>query len=512
MAGAAGFDDHPHRPLVIGQFYGVRQWARNENGRLKGVHAMEWEDGENIAKCDTGHEVPFSLKESQLAAMKAERDACRVTFQRAASMHPKGIRGLGDLDRAAHDEAWNRFTELEKQLSDPALKDCGCVVPETRVLTADLRWVQAGDLMVGERLLAFDEDSSGPSAGRKYRSAVVACTDRDVLPCYDLEFEDGSTVRVSSDHRWLVYSGDKGARWVRTDELRAGELRASHVVKPFEPWDDLSSQGAGGYLAAALDGEGCLTQRPTTYANRVQFTQVENPMLEQTERYLKELGFDYNHQVSRRGHILNALGGPRQDVHVLSVDRRPEVVRLLGSVRPVRLLPKFQPDLLGRVNMARRMRVVRKTFVGDQVIVKLGTTSGTYITEAGLSHNCGFWAYWKFDPHEFHLGEKPVVGIVEGYGKTIRGSRGFRCAKARIVALHCAYEYVREIPGNKKERDESQPGWHQVFSADYEQGTADAIARLAQDEEELQKNYPSATVYSTLDAMLAMHPPGPLPE
>jgi hypothetical protein len=250
MAGAAGFDDHAHRPLVIGQFYGVRQWARNEDGRLKGVHSMVWEDGENVASCGTAHEVPFSLRESQLTSMKKGRDEARETFQRIAATSKKGRMGLNDLDMLAYDEAHNRFSELDQKLNDPAFRDCGC----------------------------------------------------------------------------------------------------------------------------------------------------------------------------------------------------------------------------------------------------------------------GFWAYWKFDPHEFHLGEKPVVGIVEGYGKTIVGTRGFRCAKARIVALHCAYEYVREIPGNKKERDESQPGWHQVFSADYEQGTADAIARLAQDEEELQRNYPSATVYSTLDAMMKMHPPGPLPE
>src|SRR4029077_18049157 len=35
--------------------------------------------------------------------------------------------------------------------------DCACVVPETRVLTSDLRWVPAGDLEVGEHLFAFDE-------------------------------------------------------------------------------------------------------------------------------------------------------------------------------------------------------------------------------------------------------------------------------------------------------------------------------------------------------------------
>ncbi len=122
---------------------------------------------------------------------------------------------------------------------------------------------------------------------------------------------------------------------------------------------------------------------------------------------------------------------------------------------------------------------------------------------------CGFWAYWDFNPHEFHLGEKPVVGVIEGYGKTIIGKRGFRCEKARIVALHCAYEYVREIPGGAKKPAPAtgQPGWQSVFSADYEQNTPGAIARLAQDETELEVSYPSAKVFSTLDAMLKSFPP-----
>lgn len=123
---------------------------------------------------------------------------------------------------------------------------------------------------------------------------------------------------------------------------------------------------------------------------------------------------------------------------------------------------------------------------------------------------CGFWAYWRFDPHEFHLGEKPVVGIIEGYGKMITGTRGFRCGKARIVALHCAYEYVREIPPEDRPvipQAKERGGWHSVFATDYEQNTPGAIARLAEDETELQANYPSARVYATLDAMLENHPP-----
>lgn len=46
-------------------------------------------------------------------------------------------------------------------------------------------------------------------------------------------------------------------------------------------------------------------------------------------------------------------------------------------------------------------------------------------------HGCGFWAY---DEHHFNP-HGDVVGVIEGYGKTTIGTKGFRCEKARIVAL-----------------------------------------------------------------------------
>lgn len=46
---------------------------------------------------------------------------------------------------------------------------------------------------------------------------------------------------------------------------------------------------------------------------------------------------------------------------------------------------------------------------------------------------CGFWAYDEggFKAHG------SVVGVIEGYGKTTVGTKGFRSEKARIVALSC---------------------------------------------------------------------------
>ena len=138
-----------------------------------------------------------------------------------------------------------------------------CITPETRVLRSDLMWVPAGELRVGDTLLAFDEDSrpadveGAKSKGRYYRPSTVETVDRVLRPCYELEFDDGTIVRSSEGHLWLCGSLSNGAAWVETRDMKAGGQNASSVNKPFEPWKTNDTR-VGGYLAAAWDGEGNL--------------------------------------------------------------------------------------------------------------------------------------------------------------------------------------------------------------------------------------------------------------
>lgn len=275
-----------------------------------------------------------------------------------------------------------------------------CVSPQTRVLTADLRWVPAGELQPGDKLLAFNEEPRDPRRpggkrlGRNFEPSTVETANIIRRPCYDLEFEDGTKVRCSSGHRWLVggIAGGKAQKWVETKDLKLGAERASKVVKPLDAWDTLNSFEAG-YLAAAFDGEGNLDQNKAvrngieTYSNRVVFSQTENVMLAETERCLKELGFEYRHGVQPRGGNSGADGATRKDIHRLTVGLRRDYLRLLGSVRPERVRGHLDIGRLGRID-GDTVRLVRKEFVGEQDVVFLNTTSRTYFAEGLASHNC----------------------------------------------------------------------------------------------------------------------------
>jgi hypothetical protein len=262
-----------------------------------------------------------------------------------------------------------------------------CVAPSTRILRSDLQWTAAADIPEGEALLGFDEH--GPR--RKWRRSVVTRAQRITKPCYDLTFSDGTTVRCSVDHQFLragkARYGQDRITWIRADEMRVGSARGTVILKPLDVWEAEQSYPAG-YLAAAFDGEGHFRQRRYVYAGTVNrseteigFTQRDNIMLAQVMKFLKEYGFPTGFK--RQG------SGTNGDVTHIAIYHRAEIIRFLGSIRPVRLLEKFQPDLLGLLPLKHRVMLVKKADVGLQEVVALTTTTGTFLAEGLASHNCG---------------------------------------------------------------------------------------------------------------------------
>lgn len=49
--------------------------------------------------------------------------------------------------------------------------------------------------------------------------------------------------------------------------------------------------------------------------------------------------------------------------------------------------------------------------------------------------SCGFYMYWGLEQLHDAAADKRVYGVVEGWGRTIIGTKGFRCQYAHIRAL-----------------------------------------------------------------------------
>lgn len=297
--------------------------------------------------------------------------------------------GLNDTLKAMKPNDW-----LIVDLLTPTwemVQEYFCLVPETRVLTDDLRWVEVGELRHGDGLIGFDEHKGPGNKCREWQRTTVLNPEVKVLPCYELTFSDGTVVTCSSEHPWLTRS--KGERskteeggagiyhWRRAEDLRAGDNPrwATKVLKPVDVWSEEEGQSReAGYLAGAFDGEGCYTLTPR--APRLQFAQNDNVMLDEVQKALKDLGFHYT---------LNEHPTPEgvKPQHYITMGRREDLLRFMGTVRPPRLLEKFDADRLGPMLGTRTVWLTAKRFVGDREVIAFGTTSKTFVAEGLASHN-----------------------------------------------------------------------------------------------------------------------------
>jgi hypothetical protein len=262
-----------------------------------------------------------------------------------------------------------------------------CLTPGHRVLTDRLEWRPVESLAVGDGLLAFSEDRvKRPGrglGGREWQRGYVTFAEPGVAEVVRINLASGRSLTCTLEHRWLTVrtSGGRkmkegGTLWVAASDLQVG----NRLVRYLEPWESLRSWEAG-WLAGIFDGEGFLTKgkNPTSY--RLGVCQKEGKVAEQIRASLAGFGFQFTERTSTSG-VVNffLLGG------------LPEIVRLLGSLRPLRLMAKLQ--LPGTLQAPRAWRdpIVGLELLGKQVIVKLSTSTGTYFAEGYGAHNCEYLA------------------------------------------------------------------------------------------------------------------------
>lgn len=262
-----------------------------------------------------------------------------------------------------------------------------CLDKNTRVLTADLRWVPLADIKVGQELLAFDEEppvhrgNGEPAQFRKYRKATVEGVTHLTQPSYKLSMADGTTLISSVGHRWLT-NGQHGRGWLETGKLQDAATypqRVSKIVKLTDVWKELDTWDAG-YLAGAFDGEGHISQgkRDNCQSSHMSigFAQRDNAMSEKVDFVLGKLGFKWWKATPRSTcRCYNIKGG------------RGDMLRFLGALRPPRLMDKFDPEQVGTLNCQQNVRVLKSEFIGEHPVIGLKTSTGTFIAEGFASHN-----------------------------------------------------------------------------------------------------------------------------
>lgn len=250
-----------------------------------------------------------------------------------------------------------------------------CLTPDHKVLTADLTYKELGYIKEGDTLVSFDEEVVNKRS-RRYKTGTVEAVKRARKSCSIVTLESGKQFKVTKDHRWLIKTGSN-YHWKTTDSLRVGTC----IPRLFEEWDTEHSYDAG-WLSGIYDGEGSLSQRTTTGGTVMQLaiSQNEGKVLDRLLETISEFGFSSGSRCAngRSCWQTRLIGGTT------------EIARFLGKIRPTRLLAKFKPEFLGRINSPdeNNDKVVSIKDIGEQEIVMISIDAKTMIVEGYPHHNC----------------------------------------------------------------------------------------------------------------------------
>lgn len=270
-----------------------------------------------------------------------------------------------------------------------------CVEENTPILTADLRWVPAKELKVGDELGAFEE---GRKYGiplhmsgfkqRKYTKAVVESVEIESRDCIEIELDNGEKLVCTPDHLWLGKSKkSEMLHWRMACELEVGD----RIPKWFNVWQTGKSYEEG-WLGGFIEGEGSIKHgRPKMGSFcGIEICQRPTSTWKKALKIIQKLGYQTTPPKVHKGGL-----GKGDTEYVLTLGGRNTTLEIIGRLRIERFLKKLNWEHLGQLRRNKNTiaehpepKVVAIRKVGKRNIVKMQTSSRTFFAQGYGSHNC----------------------------------------------------------------------------------------------------------------------------
>ena len=259
-----------------------------------------------------------------------------------------------------------------------------CHDPSARILTADLRWVPAGNIKAGDELWGLDEGrgprttSTGRETTRRFRRSKVVSSFLARKECVRVHLNTGESFVCTTDHPWLSSGAAKrsgrNCEWTVASDL----LNRPNLVRPFLPWTQDTSWEAA-WLSGFLDGEGYIRRGRDRRTSGVGVGQAIGPTADKMVRLAANFGkfIAESHDPGR---------GYKMQTHLRSVGGVSEAASFLGRVRPDRLIKNFSLEG-GMVQSIYPAEVVEIEPIGMHDVQSIQTTTHTYFAEGFAVHN-----------------------------------------------------------------------------------------------------------------------------
>lgn len=314
-----------------------------------------------------------------------------------------GVIGYNDLNT----KGWEVHDFLEPVWVDGIAY---CLAPEHRVLMADFSYKRLDQISVGDKIVAFDEETTERSGmrplPRKYKTGHIMAADPIETKRVKVTLSNGKEFITTPDHKWLVRVKGKPAHnktnnwgWVQSADLD----RRHQVCNPFHEWDKVELWEYG-WLAGVFDGEGHISKSNCSQGGiQLGFAQRPGLVLDRALEILDKAGVSYKAYMAGSGCMsVRILGSSASKL------------QLLAKCGCIRLLNKLQPEHLGRVQVTSDKETVTVKSVDDAgigTVIMLKTDCNTFIADGYAHHNCHYF----YNP----MSGRPYGGQVATRLKTI---------------------------------------------------------------------------------------------
>lgn len=287
-----------------------------------------------------------------------------------------------------------------------------CLTPDVLILTSDLRWEPLGNIRVGQKIFAFDEENSHQSQPRRsWKLGEVTYIHRDIQEVYDVELENGDHVKTTGDHQWLVKSRNN-YEWMATKNMwihgvniqgkrKTGphtEKTTTIVCKPFNVIQHEKTYESG-WLAGMIDADGHICQQnihnadgSIRYGLRISVAQCEKypDLCHEIVRLIEK--FTGNNKPCRQW--MEKKDVPEKGIkckyqawQFLVTGSNVEKLQFLMRIRPKKM-SKIDVDKLGMIRSKYNTKVKSITPLGKQEIVVMETSTHTFVANGYMMHNC----------------------------------------------------------------------------------------------------------------------------
>lgn len=299
-------------------------------------------------------------------------------------------------------QQWKFYREMHTRNILLKARQLGfCLDPETKVLTADLKWVQIQHLEPGQQIVSVDEHpSGGKGSSRKMRTATVEGVVEVRREAYRITFDDGRSVVCTGAHPWLTKKSNPEAKWRTIENTGRGtgkdRIKLGTKVRWITEgtWEDKDFED--GWFGGMIDGEGSLNGNSGW---TISVAQVDGPVWDRLVRYCEDNDYSWRVEIDKREAGDSSKLGSKV-VNKIVVGRMNELFRLLGQTRPSRFIGNHWWE--GRSLPGKRTGIGWATVVdiealGSQRMIDLQTSTGTYIAEGFVSHNTTFMQIYILD-------------------------------------------------------------------------------------------------------------------